>query len=122
MCSFGLSGPFWCAQGDLAIAHSACMKSPELISVDKLVAITYITALTDTIDKPSHMANDRVYLFSGTKDTVVNSGVVKKLDEYYNHFVTGGRVITMFIPAEHAMVGIVIAVLLACFFKFTMLF
>ena len=94
------------------------MKSPELISVDKLVTITYTTALSDTIDKPSHLANDRVYLFSGTKDTVVNSGVVKKLADYYTNFVTDGRLVTMFMPAEHAMVGIVIAILLVLSFSF----
>ena len=83
------------------------MKSPDLISVDELVTITHTTALSGTIDEPSYMANDRVYLFSGTKDTVVNPGVMKKLTEYYSHFVTGGNIATMFsIPAEHSMVGV----------------
>ena len=108
MLIYALSGPFWCAQDDVAIALSACMKSPDLISVDKLVTITYTTALSDSIDNPTNMASDRVYLFSGTKDTVVNPGVMKKLDEYYNNFVTNGKIATMFsIPAEHSVVGIV---------------
>ena len=80
------------------------------------------------------MANDRVYLFSGSQDTVllpgmsfsglsqciyslgacsggmikfgILVGVVKKLAEYYSNFITTGSLVTQFsIPAEHAMVG-----------------
>jgi len=82
------------------------MKSPELISVSELVAITYTTAVSKTIDKPSHLANDRVYLFSGSLDSVVDPGVVKKLAEYYSSFVSGGGEVyqQLTIPAEHAMV------------------
>ncbi|XP_064405963.1 poly(3-hydroxybutyrate) depolymerase-like [Halichondria panicea] len=98
-------GPFFCAQDNLDIALSACTKSPELISVDKLIAITYTTALGGTIDKPSHLSSDRVYLFSGSLDSIVNPGVMKKLAQYYSSFVTKGDVYSMFsIPAEHAMV------------------
>ena len=50
------------------------MKSPALISVTELVTITYNTAATETIDPPSYLNNDHVYLFSGTLDTVVNPG------------------------------------------------
>ena len=67
-------GPFFCAQDDLAVALSSCTEDPELISVPELVTITYNTALTDTIDAPVNMASDRVFVFAGTLDTVVNSG------------------------------------------------
>ncbi len=88
---------------------SACTKSPDLISVDELVAVTWTTALSGTIDKPSHLANDRVYLFSGSLDSVVDPGVVKKLAQYYTHFVTKREIYSMFsITAEHAMVHSII--------------
>jgi predicted peptidase len=67
-------GPFWCAQDDLEIALSSCMKDPSLISVDELVKITHNTALTDTIDPLTNLVDDKVYLFSGSKDTVIKPG------------------------------------------------
>ena len=50
------------------------MTTPEAISVTELVRITYSTALTDTIDNPTNIKNHKVYLFSGSKDTVVVPG------------------------------------------------
>lgn len=99
------AGPFWCAQDDIEIALSSCMVKPELISVAELVAITYTTALSKSIDYPSHLSSDRVFLFSGTLDTVVDPGVVKKLAEYYSRFIiTGSLNMVDSIPAEHSMV------------------
>ncbi len=104
-----LKGPFWCAQDDLVIAKSACTVNPELINVPELVDITFATAATGTIDLPSHMQNDKVYLFSGSLDSVVVPGVVKKLAEYYsNNFVTGpsgSLAVEYTVPAEHAIVS-----------------
>ena len=98
------------------------MKYPELISVSELVKITYSTALSLTIDSPSNMKNDRVYLFSGSQDTVVKQGmcvyalhvhlnsyviwigVMKKLLQYYSHF-TANLETQFSVPSEHAMVS-----------------
>ena len=107
------------------------MTEPELISISELVAITNTLASTATIDPPTYLNADRVYLFSGTLDTQVvpgawawcagafrfeyvstfvshtahTAGVMKKLGEYYTNFVLGGSMVTEFtIPAEHAMV------------------
>ncbi len=81
-------GPFWCAQDNVYIALNSCMKYPELISVSELVKITYSTALSLTIDSPSNMKNDRVYLFSGSQDTVVKQGMcVYALHVHLNSYV-----------------------------------
>ncbi len=53
------------------------MKMPVDINVAELVTITHTTALTATIDLPEHLKGDRVYLFSGTKDSVVVPGIHK---------------------------------------------
>ena len=50
------------------------MKLPSGIVVSELVSITHTTALTGTIDLPQNLKGDRVYLFSGIKDTVVVPG------------------------------------------------
>lgn len=99
------------------------MKDPSLISVKELIGITYNTAVTATIDHPSNLKDSRVYLFSGTQDTVVKqgtdsswhkflsntvaiiTGVMEKLSEYYAHFIQDGNIFKDFsIPAEHSMV------------------
>jgi len=61
-------GPFYCAQANVLTALSACMKTPELISVAELAAITHSTALTGTIDGTRNLKSHRVYLFSGMRD------------------------------------------------------
>lgn len=98
-------GPFWCAQDDVEIALHACMKTPAAISVAELVTITYITALSGTIDPPSHLSDDNVYLYSGTLDSVVAPGVMHKAAEYYATFIQSGHILSVFkIPSEHGIV------------------
>eukprot|EP00731_Ephydatia_muelleri_P028561 Em0020g205a len=100
-------GPFYCAHGDVETALHACMVSPDLISVTALVDITDATAATGTIDDPKYLADDKVYLFSGTLDSIVVPGVMQKLSEYYSAFLAGSGASLMEefnIPAEHSMV------------------
>eukprot|EP01113_Clastostelium_recurvatum_P017394 TRINITY_DN2040_c0_g1_i1.p1 TRINITY_DN2040_c0_g1~~TRINITY_DN2040_c0_g1_i1.p1 ORF type:complete len:359 (-),score=86.87 TRINITY_DN2040_c0_g1_i1:13-1065(-) len=98
-------GPYWCAQGDVAIAESACMANPGLISLDELYAATTYAEGLDSIDPTSHLKDDRVWLFSGTRDTIVNPGVMSKLAQYYGHYISsssGGSIVTEFtVEAEH---------------------
>jgi hypothetical protein len=81
------------------------MRTPKLIDVNALVRITKNTALTGTADPVSNLKNARVWIFSGQLDTVVDPGVVKKLETYYGHFVTQpGDVKAVFDhQAEHTM-------------------
>lgn len=51
-------GPFYCAEDNVDIALSACMKAPNLISLIELETITesaYLT--THTIDNPKNIKN-----------------------------------------------------------------
>lgn len=95
------------AQAQVGLATTACMKDPGLISVTELVGVTQTTALSGFIDPLVNLADDRVYLYSGTKDTVVHPGVVKKLEEFYLHFLSnpGDRLETDYdVPSEHAWI------------------
>lgn len=96
-------GPFWCSNDKIAIALSSCMTSPELISVDELVAITHSTALSGFIDPPSNLKNDKVWLFSGLNDTVVDSGVVSKALRYYSLLGVENIRMVHTVQAEHSM-------------------
>jgi len=99
-------GPFYCAQGNVDIALASCMRTPGLISVDELVAITHSTYLTTrTIDDPKNLSMDtKVWLFTGTEDTVVNPGVVHKLQSYYGNFGVDEIKLVDTVPAEHSWV------------------
>ena len=96
-------GPFFCAQAKLPIAITSCMTTPALISIPELVAITKTTALSGFIDNPIHLKDDAVWLFSGLKDTVVSTGVVQKLFEYYSSLNVKNIVMVNTVEAEHAM-------------------
>lgn len=97
-------GPFWCAQSKLPIALTSCTVDPSLIDISELVGITYSTALTGFIDNPTNLVDDAAWLFSGLKDTVVKTGVVQKLFDYYAALGLKNTVMVNHIEAEHAMV------------------
>ena len=67
-------GPYYCAQDSLVFAL-ACLGTPQLIDVDKLIGIAEQAAKNGDIDNTSFMAGNRVFLISGTKDTTVKQGI-----------------------------------------------
>jgi len=97
-------GPYWCANNNIAVALSACASQPELIVVSELISATAFAFSTFSIDNPNYLHNSSIWLFSGILDTVVRSGVVEKLEEYYKYFVNPKNIATVYnISAEHAM-------------------
>eukprot|EP00343_Euplotes_focardii_P010698 CAMPEP_0205827820 /NCGR_PEP_ID=MMETSP0206-20130828/33152_1 /ASSEMBLY_ACC=CAM_ASM_000279 /TAXON_ID=36767 /ORGANISM="Euplotes focardii, Strain TN1" /LENGTH=283 /DNA_ID=CAMNT_0053129049 /DNA_START=138 /DNA_END=989 /DNA_ORIENTATION=+ len=99
--------PFWCAHGSAGTALTACMAEPELIVTSRLLDATYHAARSaHSIDDPKHLANARVWLFAGDKDTVVKPGVVNKTGAYYKHFLaSASRDMSLgSYPAEHAWI------------------
>ena len=95
-------GPFYCAQFDVAIALSSCMNKPKLISDTELEAITKTTYVTTkTIDNPDNLKDQKVWLFSGTKDTEVYQGVMDKVQGYYKHYGADIKYVND-LAAEHA--------------------
>ena len=82
------------------------MTTPALINVAELIDITRATAATTgTVDDPAHLCASRVFLFSGSADTVVHSGVVKKLEQYYRGFgMKDANIKSHYnVSAEHAL-------------------
>ncbi|KAG9470567.1 hypothetical protein GDO78_017357 [Eleutherodactylus coqui] len=97
-------GPYYCAQGNL-IAMNTCLTLPSSIKVATLITKTQNYASSGLIDPLSNLANSRVYIFSGSRDSVVVPGVVKKQEEYYTSIITSpGTIKTVYdIPAQHGM-------------------
>ncbi|XP_069807883.1 poly(3-hydroxybutyrate) depolymerase-like isoform X2 [Dendropsophus ebraccatus] len=97
-------GPYYCAICNALTATGACMKVPATISLIPLRAYTDTCATTGLIDPLSNLARGRVFIFSGSKDSVVLQGVSKKLEEYYASYITSGSIKAVYnIAAEHTM-------------------
>eukprot|EP01088_Endostelium_zonatum_P015372 TRINITY_DN3742_c0_g1_i1.p1 TRINITY_DN3742_c0_g1~~TRINITY_DN3742_c0_g1_i1.p1 ORF type:complete len:339 (-),score=42.58 TRINITY_DN3742_c0_g1_i1:52-1068(-) len=80
------AAPYFCAKDSHHTAITSCTKDPDQISVPLLLSTTYSASSSNLIDNPSHLSSSKIYLWSGTRDTIVHQGVVNKLYEYYSHF------------------------------------
>jgi len=99
-------GPYWCSLGNADTALAVC-KDPSLIDIPTLTVATAYAARLDTIDDPVNLKSSRIWLFSGKLDSVVNPGVVVKLQDYYGFYLASptDQISTVFnFSAEHAMI------------------
>ena len=98
-------GPWYCAESNLEFATNKCMATTlGAPDTQTLVALTKTDAGLGYIDDPENMRNDRVYLFSGKDDTVVEPSVVHALQSYYMAFVNSGNIAADYnVAAEHCL-------------------
>ena len=98
-------GPFYCAEGSITHATGRCMASPAGIPTSTLVNTTNNWASQGIIDPVINLQSSKVYLFSGSIDSTVKTGVMDALKTYYNSFVPAANVVyKKDIAAEHAMI------------------
>ena len=98
-------GPFYCAEGSITNATGRCMASPAGIPTSSLVTTTNNWASQGNIDPVVNLQSSKVYLFSGSIDSTVKTGVMDALGTYYNSFVPAANVVyKKDIAAEHAMI------------------
>jgi len=107
-------GPYYCAQGDVDIATRKCSCTGSLFTscevaagstaVEHLVAITNQRARDGALDSTTHLSAQRLWMFSGTHDTVVPRSVMDDLHRYYRHYVPEANIRYRHdIEAEHAV-------------------
>lgn len=102
-CASIATGPYYCAQGNAETALTVCMNSPSLIPLEPLVAETQYCVSTATCDDTRDLATRKIYLFSGTLDTVVYPGVAKQTLTYLQNYVPPQNIKAVFdMAAEHA--------------------
>eukprot|EP01062_Namystynia_karyoxenos_P075619 TRINITY_DN7314_c0_g1_i1.p1 TRINITY_DN7314_c0_g1~~TRINITY_DN7314_c0_g1_i1.p1 ORF type:complete len:426 (+),score=128.86 TRINITY_DN7314_c0_g1_i1:86-1363(+) len=75
-------GPYYCAQGALTTATTTCM-STGLVNDAALAKYANAQAAAGKIDPLSNLADDKVVLWSGTKDHTVAQRVMKHLATQY---------------------------------------
>lgn len=97
-------GPYYCAEGQMMSTKRCMDGSTSTIPVSKLVDITRKWAKDGRID-PLVNPESKVYIFTGTKDSVVVPSVSDKLYSYYTNFVKTENIVhKKDIPAEHSIV------------------
>jgi hypothetical protein len=69
----------------------------------KLISYTQDQAAAGEIDATSNLAGDKVYVFSGSKDTAVKPSVVKALEPYYEAFNTAPLETEYTLAAQHCI-------------------
>ena len=87
-------GPYHCAgsSGGLTSALTSCMQGTPAIDVNSLIAVTDSRAKSGDIDATDALSAQKVWLFSGTKDTTVNRPVMNALNTYYQHYVPAANI------------------------------
>ena len=103
------AGPYYCAGGHSWTAYYNCMTPGALTplpALSKLHAVTEALAKEGRIDPTRHLADARVWLFSGTHDETVSPDVVNALAGYYARYVDPKQLTFMRDrPAGHAVVS-----------------
>lgn len=107
------AGPYLCAgssfPNSLFRALSVCSAlspGPFLGPPDagRSIEAVRAAAATGRIDQPTGLQADRVFLFSGLKDTVVPTSVMDATETFYRAFVAPERMVYVKdVPAAHAM-------------------
>lgn len=107
------AGPYFCARGNVVTATTLCSCTndlfpcrvgPRATRVRELIAVTDWFAALQAIDPTSALAGHRIWMLSGTADTVVPQVVVNDLHSYYRHYVDPNRMYyKRDLPVQHAM-------------------
>ncbi len=106
-------GPYFCAQRTLAKATTTCSCTNPFIpcqvthggtNVQQLTKATRRNERDGRIDPTSNLLNHRIFMFSGTEDTVVPQPVMNDLETYYKNFMSGANIkYQKEMAAQHAM-------------------
>lgn len=106
-------GPYYCAHGNLNTATNvcSCTSSPYLCQVrpggtgvDELIAVTEQYAARGAVDPTAGLAGHRVWMFSGSADTLVPQPVMADLYSYYRHYIDAAQIVfKKDLAAQHAM-------------------
>jgi hypothetical protein len=86
-------GPYYCAEGSIRRALTACM-SPSWWAAavgSRTARQAEALAKAGRIDPLDHLRDDRVWLFSGGKDSVVDTAVMERLAAFYGQWIARRR-------------------------------
>lgn len=106
-------GPYFCAQGSVYTATTRCSCTSELFAcrvhpggtrIADLIVLTDWFAADLAIDATSNLATHKVWLLSGSIDSVVPQPVMTDLFNYYRHYMPASQIVyRRTLPAEHGL-------------------
>jgi poly(3-hydroxybutyrate) depolymerase len=106
-------GPYFCSQGSVFTATTTCSCTSDLFPcrvraggtrVPELIAVTDWFAASQAIDPTNALASHRIWMLSGSADTVVPTAVVNDLRTYYRHYVDASHIsYKRDLASQHAM-------------------
>lgn len=96
-------GPYFCADASLMTAMGRCMdNTDEALPVDELVAVINQQAAAGNLADTGNLADDRVWLFHGSKDVTIARQVHDATADLYAAFVPAENIVEVNdIPAGH---------------------
>lgn len=80
-------GPYYCAMGELSRGLGPCMKGGEL-GVPALIDYAQQAAAAGTIDDLANLDDDRIWIFHGELDPVVDLGASQAAADFYAQLVS----------------------------------
>lgn len=93
-------GPFYCARNSVKVAQDVCMKNPQSIDLVPLSDNIKSLATLKSIDDPINLAQRKILIFSGNRDSVVRMEASYRLKEQMDSFQASTQVKTD-IAGEH---------------------
>ena len=101
-CAVFAGGPYYCAQGSMITATTNCMGFGTGIDIPGIKQKISSYENEGKIDRALNLTDSKIFVFSGTLDTVVNQKVNKEAINLYSYF--GADIKSKFdFPAAHTM-------------------
>lgn len=86
-------GPYNCAENSLGTAMGRCMEEvEEPLPVADFAAVIRTDAQAGKLADPANMADDRVWLFHGTKDVTIAPEVHNSVETLYQEFIPADQI------------------------------
>lgn len=87
-------GPYWCASGAMKKGLGPCMNGGD-VGMDELRAYADEQARNDAIDALVNLQDDKVWLFHGALDTIINKDVPAAAKSFYEGLLAAGSIIAV---------------------------
>jgi poly(3-hydroxybutyrate) depolymerase len=97
-------GPVYCSQGNAAISIGPCMLDTGSRNLPYLLSVVNTWSGNGYIDPTSNLAASKVYLLSGTLDSVVRQPVMNDLNTMYTSYISAANIFYKNnLTAEHSI-------------------
>lgn len=95
--------PYDCSQGALTTAMLACMYNTMPVPLESMWAAVASASSNGLIDSASNLGGQRVWLYTGSQDSVVKSQVVRDGATFYRKYTSSVALVDS-VPSEHAWI------------------